>query len=293
MSAPVAELLEVLSLQAQGEGVFVAGPVHDGLERVFGGQLLGQALAAATHSVPEDWPCHSLHAYFVRPGKPGRPIAYEVYALHDGQRAGTRRVIAVQREQVILEMMASFALEQPGAEYQEPIPDAPPPESFPPEDQRLARALELAAPEQRRHMERKVPIEFIAVDERDPRDTAPSTGPLRYWMRVRGSLPGDPRLHRCALAYASDMGALQAAMRAGGVTFLPSAVQLASLDHALWLHRPFLFDDWLLFTFHAMSVSASRGLSRGSVHTRDGKHVASIVQEGLMRVRTLAGPQTL
>jgi acyl-CoA thioesterase-2 len=289
MSESAAELLDVLNLQSHGEGVFTAAPVQDGLDRVFGGQLLGQSLAAATHTVVEDWPCHSLHAYFVRPGKPGRPIEYEVSAMRDGQRLATRRVLAIQRDEVVLELIASFEREEPGAEYQEPMPIAPRPESFPPEDERMARALALAAPGQRRFMERKRPIEFIAIDEREPSDSAPTTEPLRYWMRVRGALPGDARLHRCALAYASDMGALQAAMRAGGLTFRDSAVQVASLDHALWLHRPFRFDDWLLFTFNPMSVSAGRGLSRGSVHTREGKHVASIVQEGLMRVRTPAG----
>ncbi|HEX6244162.1 MAG TPA: acyl-CoA thioesterase domain-containing protein, partial [Polyangiales bacterium] len=191
--------------------------MNDGLERVFGGQLLGQALAAATHEVPEDWPCRSLHAYFVRPGKPGRPIGYEVSAMHDGKRAATRRVAAVQRDEVVLELMASFGLEEAGAEHQEPMPPAPPPESFPPEAQRLTRALELATPEQRRFLERPRPIELIAIDERESQDRASAGAPMRYWMRARGSLPSDPRLHRCALVYASDMGVLQAAMRAGGV----------------------------------------------------------------------------
>jgi acyl-CoA thioesterase-2 len=286
MSESAAALLEVLNLQAHGEGLFTAAPVDDGLDRVFGGQLLGQALAAATHTVTEDWPCHSLHAYFVRPGKPGRPIEYEVSTLRDGQRLATRKVLGIQRDEVVLELTASFEREEPGAEHQEPMPAAPLPESFPPEDERRARALAQAAPEYRRFIERKRPIEVIAIDERDASDSTPSTGPLRYWMRVRGSLPSDARLHRCALAYASDMGALQAAMRAGGIPFRDSAVQVASLDHALWLHRPFRFDDWLFFTFNAMSVSAGRGLSRGSVYTREGVHVASVVQEGLMRART-------
>jgi acyl-CoA thioesterase-2 len=288
MTETAAELLEILNLQAHGEGLFAAAPVQDGLERVFGGQLLGQALAAATHTVSEDWPCHSLHAYFVRPGKPGRPIEYEVSALRDGQRLATRKVVAVQRDEVVLELTASFEREEPGAEHQEPMPAVPAPESFPPEDERMARVLALAAPEQRRFMQRRRPIEAIAIDERDPGDRTPSSDPLRYWIRIRGSLPRDARLHRCALAYASDAGALQAAMRAGGIALDPSTVQVASLDHALWLHRPFLFDDWLLFTFNAMSVSAGRGLSRGSVHTREGTHVASLVQEGLMRMRTPA-----
>jgi acyl-CoA thioesterase-2 len=283
MSQSATPLLDILSLQPQGEGLFTADPVQDGLERVFGGQLLGQALAAATHTAPEDWPCHSLHAYFVRPGKPGRPIDYEVSALRDGQRLATRKVIAVQRNEVIFELTASFESEEAGAEYQEVMPSAPSPESFPSEDERIAQALAAAAPEQRRFLEVKRPIEFIKVDDHED---APPAAPLRYWMRLRDALPDDARLHRCALAYASDMGALQAAMRAGGLAFRDGAVQVASLDHALWLHRDFRFDDWLLFTFHAISVSAGRGLSRGMVHTRHGIHVASLIQEGMMRART-------
>ena len=286
MSESSSALLEILDLESHGEGLFTAAPVLDGLERVFGGQLLGQALAAATHTVVEDWPCHSLHAYFVRPGKPGRPIDYEVSTLRDGQRLATRKVVAVQRDEVVLELTASFEREEPGAEYQQAIPDAPAPESFPPEDERIARALAAATPEQRRYLEFKRPVEFIAVDDRND---AGSASPLRYWMRARGGLPNDARLHRCALAYASDMGALQAAMRAGGIAFGDHAMQVASLDHALWLHRDFRFDDWLLFTFSAVSVSAGRGLSRGTVHTRTGTHVASLVQEGLMRARTPGG----
>lgn len=287
MSELAIEILKVLELRPCGEGIFIAEPVRDGLERVFGGQLLAQALAAATESVREELLCHSLHAYFVRPGKPGRPIAYEVSTMRDAQRVATRRVVAIQREEVILDLMASFGLEERGAEVQEPMPVAPPPESFPPEEQRLARALELASPEQRRFLERRLPIEVIAVDERDPQESSSSLNPLRYWMRVRGALPRDVRAHRCALAYASDMGALRAAMHAGGIDLRDNTVQVASLDHALWLHRPFVFDDWLLFTFKAVSVAAGRGLSHGSVHTRDGKHVASLAQEGLMRRRTL------
>lgn len=286
MSESPTSLWSIFDLQSHEQGLFTAQPVQDGLPRVFGGQLLGQALAAATHTVDDDWPCHSLHAYFVRPGKPGRPIDYEVSALRDGQRLATRKVIAIQRDEVILELTASFAREEPGAEYQQPMPDAPSPESFPSEQERTARAIADAPPEHRRYLELKNPIEVIGVDDRGD---APSTTTLRYWMRARETLPDDKRLHRCALAYASDMGALQAAMRAGGIDFRDSAVQVASLDHAIWLHRDFRLDDWLLFTYSAVSTSGGRGVSRGTVHTRSGVHVASLVQEGLMRARTAAG----
>lgn len=283
MSESATSLFKILDLESHGEGMFTAAPVQDGLARVFGGQLLGQALTAATHTVDEDWPCHSLHAYFVRPGKPGRPIDYEVTALRDGQRLATRKVLAIQRDEVILELTASFTREEPGAEYQEPMPQAPLPETFPSEDERIARALAEAPPEHRRYLEIRNPIEFISIDEHSATASEPT---LRYWMRARERLPDDTRLHRCALAYASDLGAMQAAMRAGDVDFRDSSMQVASLDHALWLHREFRLDDWVLFTFSPVSVSGGRGLSRGTVHTKEGVHVASLVQEGLMRART-------
>lgn len=279
------DLSVILDLASHEDGLFSAAPVNDGLDRVFGGQLLGQALAAATHTVEDSWPCHSLHAYFVRPGKPGRPIEYEVSALRDGQRLATRKVIAIQRGEVIFELTASFQLEEEGADYQEPMPETPAPETFPSEDERIARAVAKATPAQRRYVEMKGPVEYITVDDRNE---ASAGGLLRYWMRVRGPFPDDARLHRCALAYASDMGALQAALRASGLE-LGDALQVASLDHALWLHRDFRFDEWLLFSFSPVSVSRGRGLSRGTVHTRDGRHVASLVQEGLMRPRTPVG----
>jgi acyl-CoA thioesterase II len=284
MEESAAELLELLNLQDQGQGVFTGPPAPDQLPRVFGGQLLGQALAAASFTAPPEWPCHSLHAYFLRPGKPGRPIDYEVSTMRDGQRFAARKVAAVQRNEVIFELTASFERDGSGPEQQEPMPDAPPPESFPPEDVRIAQMRE-ASPEVAAFFARKRPIEIIGIDPFDPVDRAPVIAPVRRWMRTRGSLMADPNLQRCALAYASDMGALQPSMRAIGVRPYDEDMQIASLDHAMWFHRPFRFDEWHLFTFHTNSVAAGRGLSRGTVHARDGSLVASVAQEGLMRPR--------
>jgi acyl-CoA thioesterase-2 len=290
MDAATSELLELLDLRSEGQGVYVGAPSRDSRMRVFGGQVLAQALAAASFTAPE-WPCHSLHAYFVRPGKPGRPIEYEVAAMRDGQNFAARKVMAVQRDEVNLELIASFERDEDGREYQPTMPDVPAPETFPGEDERTAALLEKAPPAYREYLERKRPIEQIMLDARRFEAEAgaaapvPAPGPVRSWLRVRSELPGDPNLHRCVLAYASDMGALEPSLRAIGAGFGDSALQVASLDHALWFHRPFRFDEWLLFQFEPISVAGGRGLSRGSVWSRDGRLVASIAQEGVMRRR--------
>jgi acyl-CoA thioesterase II len=285
MEESVAELLELLDLQSQGQGVFLGAPSRDPFPRVYGGQLLGQSLAAASFTAPPDWPCHSLHAYFVRPGKPGRPIEYEVSAMRDGQRFATRKVIAMQRGEVVFELIASFEQEEPGSESQEPMASVPAPESFPPEAERLAVQLAQAEPERRPFLERRRPFEHIEITPRAPEDRTPSRAPVRHWVRLRDQIPSDPILHRCALAHASDAFALEASLRAIGAAHFDPELQIASLDHALWFHRPVRVDDWLLFSFENVSVAAGRGLSRGTVHTRDGKQIASIAQEGLLRNR--------
>jgi acyl-CoA thioesterase II len=283
----VDDLLTLLDLQKIGEGLFSGAPARDlfGNVRVFGGQLLAQGLAAASLSVPSDWQCHSLHAYFVRPGAPGRPIDYEVAAMRDGQNFILRKVAAVQRDQLNCELIASFEREQPGPSYQQAMPDAPPPESFPPEEQRTARFLETVPEAFRERFKHQGPIETIRIDSLDWSSTTPKFGPLRTWVRARSRLVDDPQLHRCVLAYASDMGALEPSVRAVGARFGDPETQIASLDHTLWFHRPFRVDEWLLFVLDTPSVAGGRGLNRGSIYTRSGELVASIAQEALVRPR--------
>jgi len=285
MSSEQSPLLEILDLRSAAQGVFVGGPGEDPRSRLFGGHVLAQALAAACFSV-DGVPCHSLHAYFLRPGKPGRPIEYEVQAMRDGQSFVTRKVIAVQRDEVIVELVASFAHDEPGAEHQRPMPETPGPETFPGEEERLARMLAKAPAEMHDMIRHKRPIEGIRVDERSFEASGPSVGPTRTWMRARGALLDDPNLHRCSLTYASDMGALEPSVRAIGAGFGDAEMQVASLDHAVWFHRPFRFDDWLLFAFESDSVAGGRGLSRGSIYDRKGTLVASMAQEGVMRKRS-------
>jgi acyl-CoA thioesterase-2 len=288
MDDSVAELLEQLDVQSQGQGVFIGAPGSDPFPRVYGGQLLGQSLAAASFTAPPDWPCHSLHAYFVRPGKPGRPIEYEVAAMRDGQRFATRKVVAVQRGEVVFELIASFEQDEPGPESQRSMPDVPPPESFPPEAERVAEQLARTPEEFRSYVERKHAIEHIEIDRRAVDDRTPSRGPVHHWVRVREALPNDPILHRCVLAYASDSVALVSSLRAMGGDHFDPGLQIASLDHAIWFHRPIRMDDWFLYTFENISVSGGRGLSLGTIHSRAGQLVASVTQEGLMRKRDTA-----
>ncbi|MEY4580248.1 MAG: acyl-CoA thioesterase, partial [Pseudomonadota bacterium] len=285
MDASVAELLELLDVRPLGDGIYQGIPSNDPLRRVFGGQLLGQALAAASLTTPPDAYCHSLHAYFLRPGKPGRPIDYEVAVMRDGQRFAARKVVAVQRDEPVFELTASFEADTAGPSHSEPMPDVPLPETFAPEAERMAALLQHMPEHRREFFSRPLPIEYAWVDPRLPTDTTPSFGPVRSWMRIRDRLPDDVHLHRALLAYASDMGALEPALRAVGVSHADPDLALASLDHALWFHRPFRADEWLLFSGWPVSVSAGRGLSRAVVHTREGVHVASLTQEALMRPR--------
>jgi len=281
-------ILELLDLERVEQGVFVGRPSEDGRSRVFGGHTVAQALAAACFSV-EGLTCHSLHAYFVRPGIPGRPTHYEVMAVRDGNAFATRQVVAVQRDEVVLHLMASFHEPVKSTfEHRAPMPGVPAPESFPPEEERLARLLEAAPPDLRDLIKHKWPFEMIRINDyhpaADPEEQR--ARPNRTWMRLRGEgLPEDRNFHCCALAYASDAGPLEPCVRAVGASFGDNSLQLASLDHAVWFHRPIRFDQWTLFVAESPSVAAGRAFSRGSVFDRDGTLVASIAQEGILRSR--------
>lgn len=288
MSDGFSDILQLLDLERVEQGVFVGGPSEDGRSRVFGGHTIGQALAAACFSV-EGVVCNSLHAYFVRPGIPGRPTHYEVSAIRDGNSFATRQVIAVQRDEVVLHMVASFHEPTPSAfAHAVAMPAAAAPETFPDEDERLERLMAIVPPDMREQVRRKMPFEFIRVNDFEPAADADQerTRPNRQWLRVRSSgLPSDPNFHCCALAYASDAGPLEPCMRAVGASFGDSTLQVASLDHAVWFHRPPSFSDWTLFTYESPSVAGGRAFSRGSVFARSGELIASIAQEGVLRQR--------
>jgi len=275
-------LLDVLDLQAQGQGVFTGAPAPDGGERtrMFGGQLIAQALAAASFTAPEEQVCHSLHAYFVRPGQAGRATDYEVANMRDGESSSLRKVMAVQRDELICEVTASFSAPAVGREYQPTMPSVAGPEALLREAQAHAAELKDAPPEAQRLVEYG-PLQILPVQ---PVEAAPQH---RVWIRVAGPLPSDPNLHACALAYASDIGAVHPSMRAVGVSVRDPDWQVASLDHAVWIHRPFRADEWLLFVLDCNSVSSGRGLSHGAVYSQAGALVASLTQEAMLRPRDL------
>lgn len=279
-------LLELLDLQHVGEGVYTGAPAPDGSERtrMFGGQLIAQALAAASFTTPDDLLCHSLHAYFVRPAQASRTTDFEVANMRDGRSTALRKVMAVQRDELMCEVTASFSREpsQENQDFQVSMPELVPPERL------FEQAL--ASPDLEAEDLRKRPLGAYGPLKLMPAQPRPPAPRLSTWIRVNGTLADDPRLHACALAYASDVGAVHASMTAIGVQLFDPQWQVASLDHAVWFHRPFRADEWLLFTFDCTTVSAERGLNHGLVYAQSGALVASITQEALLRPRDVLVP---
>jgi acyl-CoA thioesterase-2 len=279
------DLIRLLDLEEIEQNHYRATSPSEGWQRVYGGQVLGQALVAASRTVPEDRPAHSLHGYFLRPGDTTHPILYKVDRIRDGHSFTTRRVVAIQHGHAIFNMSISFQLGEEGMAHQFPMPDAPAPESLP--DERALREKWLDELPQYRmdgwNQERPIdvrpidPVNIFKPDARPPRQMC--------WMRCRDRLPDDPRLHQCVLAYLSDWSLLDTATLPHAVSFMQPNAQMASLDHAMWFHRPFRADEWLLYVQDSPSASGARGLNRGLVYTREGVLVASAAQEGLMRIR--------
>ena len=285
-TSALAALLSILDLEQLEQNLFRGQSPRQGWQRVYGGQVLGQALVAAVRTVSEPRTAHSMHGYFLLGGDPNHPIIYEVERIRDGTSFTTRSVKAIQHGRAIFAMSVSFHKEEPGFEHQSQMPDVPPPEDLPSEHQ-LRDLLVAKLPENMRsYWERERPIEMRPVDISRylKREKAP---PVQYvWMRANGALPDDPKLHQCVLAYASDFTLLDTALIAHCKLLFDKDIQLASLDHALWLHRPFRADEWLLYAQDSPSAHGARGFCRGDIFTRDGVLVASVAQEGLVRQRT-------
>lgn len=288
----VHDLVELMRLEPLGGDRFLAQTEDIGTPAVYGGQVLGQSLMAAGLTVDADRPVHSMHAYFLLPGEHA-PIEYSVERVRDGRSFTTRHVVARQGDRIIYEMSASFQIREEGIEHQAPMPEAPPPERLPSElEQRIAlgdrlpafwrpKALALHGLEYRR-----TDTDDILTPERRSSESTEST----LWLRAIAPLPDDPLLHRALLAYASDHGLLRSALQPHGLSFLSGRVRAASLDHAMWFHRDFRLDDWLLYSTDSPSAGGVRGLCRGSVYARDGRLVASTAQEGMLRVRRDGSP---
>ena len=281
---PLDILLRLLDLERLELNLFRGQNRDIGSGRVFGGQVLAQALVAAGKTV-EGRAAHSLHGYFMLAGDVRTPIVYQVDRIRDGRSFTTRRVLAIQEGREIFSMLCSFQVEEPGISHGAELPDVPPPEELPRElDLVRAMADRIPAPLRAVYVQDR-PIDFRPVAPVDP--FAPETRPpLKHmWFRAEGAMPDDPILHQAVLAYASDYGLLGTALLPHGLSFMMRGVQAASLDHAVWFHRPFRVDDWLLYAMDAPAAAGARGFARGSLFTRAGELVASTTQEGLLRVR--------
>lgn len=282
MADAVEDLIQLLDLEQIEVNLFRGHSPDSSWQRVFGGQVIGQALVAAYRTV-EDRVCHSLHAYFIRPGDPKVPIVYEVDRSRDGKSFSTRRVVAIQHGKQIFNLAASFQTPEQGVEHQATMPSLPQPEDLPSERE-LRKAIEHKLPEAiQKHFARPRPIEIRPVNPQQYIDPAPMEPVQHVWFRARKEIGDNIALNQCILAYASDMTLLDTCVRPHGVSWVSGKLQSASLDHAMWFHQPFNVNEWLLYTQDSPSASGARGLNRGSIYTRDGRLVASVAQEGLIR----------
>ncbi|HZR83663.1 MAG TPA: acyl-CoA thioesterase II [Candidatus Binatia bacterium] len=280
MQEQVDQLIETLDLEELDLNIFRGRSPEESRIRVFGGQVAGQALVAAGRTVVPELRVHSLHAYFLRPGDPKIPIVYEVDRIRDGKSFTTRRVVAIQRGRAIFHLSASFQVVEDGPSHQLPMPEVPAPESLPTWAERMTARMEDMSSDMKEWFLRPRPIELRYVEppkreRHEPRQL--------IWIRADGALPDSPLLHQCVVAYASDMTLLDTATLPHGIYWNDPRYQMASLDHAMWFHRPFRADDWLLYAQESPSASGARGLCTGHLFARDGRLVVTVVQEGLVR----------
>jgi len=281
MQEALDDLVKLLDLEAIEVNIFRGRSPDENRQRVFGGQVAGQALVAAARTVTEPGRMvHSLHAYFLRPGDPTVPILYEVDRIRDGKSFTTRRVVGIQHGRAIFNLQASFHVAEGGPDHQLTMPaNVPEPDSLPDFKQLMAPFKEQMGD----WYDRPRPIDLRHVDV-DPirRKGKPALG-QQVWLRADGTLPDDPTLHACIVTYASDMTLLDTTMLPFGLSWDSPGLQMASLDHAMWFHRPFRADEWLLYDQHAISTGAARGLASGAIYTHDGRLAITVVQEGLAR----------
>lgn len=280
-------LLETLNLERLESRLFRGKSPQVGWQRVFGGQVIGQALVAATRTVEEGRFVHSLHAYFVRPGDPSVPIIYDVENIRDGGSFATRRVVAIQHGKPIYFMTASFQDDEDGLEHQAPMPDVPRPEDLLGEADLKERFMTEAPEHIRAYWQRPRPIELrpVSLDHYFSREKLEPR--QNIWVRTTGPVPGERHLQAAVLAYLSDMTLLDTSLFAHGTSVLDRTLQVASLDHAMWFHRPPNVDDWLLYSQDSPSASGGRGMTRGAIFTRSGTLIASVAQEGLIRKKAI------
>ena len=287
--AAMQQLIATLDLEAIEVNLFRGVSPQVGWQRVFGGQVVGQAVMAAQRTVDAERPIHSLHGYFMRPGDPSVPILYQVERLRDGASFSVRRVLAIQHGKPIFSMSASFQVEEPGFEHQIAMPDRPVPEDIIGEEEIKEKYLAGAPAPVRRYWEQPLrPIEIRPVSLTHYFTDTKLEPQQDVWVRATGPVPDDRHYQSAILAYLSDMTLLDGALFAHGTSIFDPSLQVASLDHAMWFHRPCALDDWLLYSQDSPSASGARGLARGSLFTRSGVLIASVAQEGLIRKKANA-----
>lgn len=281
----VKELVELLELEQLEMNIYRGHNRDLGTGRVYGGQVFAQALVAARRTVSEPREAHSVHGYFLRAGDLKAPIVFFVDRPRDGGTFTSRRVTAIQHGEAIFHLSASFQIDEPGLDHQAwPMPDVPDPDSLKPELEQIREKAERLPPELREVLTQDRPIDFRSSHSHVP--GSEHGEPQRFaWFRVQDRLPDDLITHQAVLAYASDYGLLPTALLPHGVSYRDPRLQLASLDHTLWMHRPFRADEWLLYVMDSPTAAGARGFTRGQVYTRAGVLVASVAQEGLIRLR--------
>lgn len=281
---PLNQIIKTLDLEEIELNHYLATSPNEGWQRVYGGQVIGQALVAASCTVSPNRSAHSLHGYFLRAGDTTIPILYKVDRIRDGKSFTTRRVVAVQRGQAIFTMSISFQVDEGGLSHQFDMPKVPAPDSLPTEDELRREQAKSWPKEFQESFSGSSAIQVKPVDPVDLLNPEPAQAMQRCWMRCGEALPDDPRIHQCVLAYLSDWSLLDTASRPHAVSFMQDNVQVASLDHAMWFHRPFRADEWLLYDQDSPSASGARGFNRGLIYNQAGELVASTTQEGLLRV---------
>ncbi|MFP4537490.1 MAG: acyl-CoA thioesterase II [Dichotomicrobium sp.] len=279
-------MFDIFDLETLEHNLFRGRSPQDGWQRVFGGQVIGQALVAATRTVEGgERAAHSLHGYFLLPGDPTTPIVYEVDRIRDGKSFTTRQVTALQHGQAIFSMGVSFHRDEPGFSHQIDAPDVPGPEELPSEAEVLQDVLPNLPDNIKRYWLRERPVEMRPVDVRKYISPEPREAQRSVWIRSTLDLPDDIGLHKCVLAYASDFFLLDTSLAPHGRNLFDPRMMMASLDHSLWFHRAFRADEWMLYVMDSPSASGARGFCRGSIFRRDGTLIASVAQEGLIRER--------
>lgn len=285
MSQVLQDLLDLLDLETIEEGLYRGQSQDLGFAALFGGQVMGQALCAAKKTIAEDRQVHSLHSYFLRPGDAHKPIVYDVENIRDGKSFSTRRIQAIQYGKPIFYMTASFQAAEDGLEHQADMPDVPGPEGLISDLDVHRKHAELIPAPLRSKFTSDKPILMRFVTDYNPFNPQKTDSKRYVWLKANGAMPDDLRVHKYLLAYASDFNFLPTALQPHGLSFASPKMQMATIDHAMWFHRDFRMDDWVLYAIDSPSASNARGLVRGQVFNRDGQLVASTIQEGLIRQR--------